>query len=117
MVATVVGYPTDGPALEGHRSQAEQHELQRPAGDEGPMSEHPMETDRDAMADDEEQCDGDQDVAKVDAPTPEPDQAEHERSEREADDEGRDHPLRGADRRFLLARGRRDASRALKKID
>ena len=76
-----------------------------------------MEADRDAVADDEEQRDREQDVAKVDAPTPEPDQAEHDRNEGSAHDDGRDRSLRGADRRLLIARERRDASRALKKID
>ena len=64
-----------------------------------------MEADRDAMADDDEQRDREHDVAKVDAPTPEPDQAEHGRSEGSAHDDGRDRPLRGGNRRLLVAPG------------
>jgi len=81
------------------------------------MSKHPMEADRDAVADHEEQCHREQDVAEVDAPTPEPDEAEHDRSEGSTHDDGRDRSLRGRDRRLRIGRGRRDGSRTLQKVD
>ncbi len=42
VVAPMVGHPPDRAALEGHRSSTDQHELQRPVGDEGLVGEEPV---------------------------------------------------------------------------
>ena len=89
VVATVVRDPSDDRALDRHRADRREHDLQRSVRHEARVREEPVVPDRDAVAGHEVEDDGEDDVAQRHGVAPQQRDRDAERDAR------RDHEQRG----------------------
>jgi len=93
VVPSMISHPANRAALERHGSGGDQQQFEQARRDERLMRQHAVETDGDPVAAEEVQPHREQDVAKVDALSPEPDDAEHESEDGSDDDRAGDDLL------------------------